>query len=759
MIRIKCTVQDFLTERAISGCTVNVRVLVAPTLFGPVPDLSAAEGFGRQAVTEADGILHFEVDVSDAFRRLERLNQDGTIAGNPVALVEFSTTCDRLQRTRALEKNFGENDTIETVLALDFAKSIVGHTTANSARVWFCLHANRQEGDPYFCEVDTVATAAGPIPLQRHRIVFDGRAKTKVLEVTGLEEDTIYRYVLRYQKGSGVGQPRQGRELTAGEFRTFSEERDRDFLSFAFGSCHLPVHHTALSAGVDAVAREALERWTALSGMSRSRFDMLILMGDQIYADGIKRNFPDDSWFTKFVKRYHQLLEYRDMRKVLASRSTYMILDDHDIADDFGTKKLSQTIVSNGLAAYREFQHALNPGGPGGPFHYHFRRGPAAFFVLDTRTRRTADAEGSEFPVLGRPQLEDVRSWARSEEVLTADVIVLVTSVPLAWLPIETVRKAAEDVLEETVGLLGAIVGTLFGAGPVIHGGIGYLAGNIVAGKIFESKLNDPDLEDQWTFGPNQHELRLILTLLFDLANDLDPSTGEQRPARRRRAVFVLSGDVHMGAVHVIRSNQDGKNGTRNHRANPVIYALTSSPISHPPDTSEAYERVIEHVGDDLNANLNHVFGALTIDLSKRGLSQFFDKDQFLSAVGNERAKFVLDTEGDGLYGAELVGLVPKQRNYGLFSLRRLSGTERRYQFAFSIEGPNGTVGDEFILNLSATTVVPQVPLELRLIARRCLKKSGALSARRDIFALSGVPAGGSVRRALDFIIRTICKE
>jgi hypothetical protein len=51
------------------------------------------------------------------------------------------------------------------------------------------------------------------------------------------------------------------------------------------------------------------------------------------------------------------------------------------------------------------------------------------------------------------------------------------------------------------------------------------------------------------------------------------------------------------------------------------------------------------------------------------------------------------------------------------------------------------------------------VPLELRLIARRCLKKSGALSARRDIFALSGVPAGGSVRRALDFIIRTICKE
>ena len=223
-----------------------------------------------------------------------------------------------------------------------------------------------------------------------------------MIRVTGLDPATQYRYALRRTVAVPGGEPRAGRELTAGEFVTVSDERDARRIAFAFASCHSPIRHGDLSEGIEVVSRESPERWARLATLSRSQFDMLILMGDQIYADGIETNFPEDPWFTKFAKRYHQQWEYREVRRVLASRPTYMILDDHEVRDEYGTEEefddtnaeLTETITREGLRAYRAFQHSHNPEGPDGPpFHYHFRRGPAAFFVLDVRTKRDPEGE------------------------------------------------------------------------------------------------------------------------------------------------------------------------------------------------------------------------------------------------------------------------------------------------------------------------------------------------------------------------------
>ena len=757
MIRITCRVEDFLTQEPISGCTVEPTVFVAPTVFGPIPDMSAAVGIRRSAVTGPDGLLNFDFDVGGEFRRLERLKEQGEIAGAPVSVIQIRTACDHLDRTRPLKGTFGEDEVIEQVFALDFAKSIVGHTTPDSTVLWFCLHAERQDGDPYVCEIDNEQSASGPEPLQSHQTIFDKGANTCILRIRTLQPRTRYTYTLRYQGPEQAGKSREGRVLTVGEFFTFSDERDSRELNFAFVSCHMPVHHRALSAGSTVpAAREALERLAELGALRPSRYDMLLMLGDQIYADGIDRNFPDDIWFTRYAKRYHQVWEYRDLRKAFASRATYMILDDHEIKDDFGTVATDDERVTQGLNAYRAFQHCHNPGGPDGPFYYHFRRGPAAFYVLDARTRRTPNAESVEFPVLGRSQLNDLREWAHSDEAQTADVIFLVSSVPLAWLPVETIRRAAEEAGPEgglKAGLIVGGIGSLFGGGPglpLVFGALGYVFGDDIAESAFDYKKNDPDIEDHWTFGPNQNELQVILTLLFDLANDLDPSTGETHQPARRRAVFILGGDVHMGAIHVIRSNQDAQRGLRDHRANPVIYGLTSSPVSHEPDDNPVYVPIIQHIRDDLKLDLA---GSIRIDLSERGLDRIFDVDKFLSSFGHERAKFVLDTEGQKVYGAELVGLVPQQRNYGVFSMRRVPGSRRRYEFSFSIEGPVVRMMDEFTLDLDSRSVVPRAVLSVRNGARRA-RRSGAVSVRGDLLGFPGVPAGGSVHAALEVIFQ-----
>jgi hypothetical protein len=715
MIRVTCRVEDFTTQEPIDGCTLETRIVVAPRLFGSLPDLSLAEVLTDTTVTPADGRVALEFDAANAFARVEQLVRDGQASGTPVAYVEFAARSDGFELRRAIPRSLAIDDAVDAVLALDFAKCLIGHTTPTTTTLWFCLHKPEAPGEEYSCELREAASDAGSAPLQRHRVRFVARdANTAVVRIEGLEPATHYRYLLRQTRTPPGTDGRTERVLTGGELVTFSDEADAARLAIAFSSCHSPVHHSALSEGQEAASRKSLERWDSLARLPRSRYDMLLLMGDQIYADGIEKNFPrDPEWFTRFAKRYHQQWEYREVRRVLSSRPTYMILDDHEVRDDFGTveefadtnEEETAEIIAEGLRAYRAFQHSHNPGGADGPLHYHFRRGPAAFYVLDTRTRRKPHPENEDFPVLGRAQVDDFRAWAAdSDEARTADVIVLVSSVPPAWFPIEVARQVVEDLSKSA----GAVIGFLAHFGNPVAGAIGYGLGDVLDPVVFSVKLeNKKDVEDQWTFGPNQADLRRVLTILFDLANDLDPRTGEPRPARRKRAVFVLGGDVHMGGAHVIRAAHDGTGGRRDYRDNRAIFALTGSPISHPPEDDRIYREAIEHASDDIDPGIVFVARALDWEVSD---------DSLRDVLGEEPASFVLDTEGDRLFRADLLGSTPA-RNYGLLSMRRIDAPGRQYEFAFSIEGQDESVArTRFTMNLDARRVVP-IPTTPGLIA------------------------------------------
>jgi len=104
--------------------------------------------------------------------------------------------------------------------------------------------------------------------------------------------------------------------------------------------------------------------------------------------------------------------------------------------------------------------------------------------------------------------------------------------------------------------------------GPV-GAGAGYFIGKEIGETLLDESIDEEDIRtkadinDEWTTEQNLPDLERVLDLLFDLANNPHP-----------RAVFVHSGDSHLGAMHVITSAKP------EHRRNMSILQLLSSPIS-----------------------------------------------------------------------------------------------------------------------------------------------------------------------------------
>ena len=725
MINVYLRLLDFMDGTPVSSADVYVTLRVTPilrpgsvnvpTILPPIlpptlqddsfverppsaaDDTTLADGqddvFVERRTSAADGTLGCSFDVSNeafqgAFERQSvriRSLKDGDLYEVGAGL-GVDVACAGLQRSFHLTwlPRLHEPADVRQDIAVDFAKAIVGHTTWEKALLWFSWHGTARAGDRYFCEVESLAT-----PDQRRSFPVEfgdpDPAQTVIVPVDALRPATKYRYLLRLLE-AGAGPDDSGRTLASGEFTTAPEPASSDRLSFVFGSCHFP----AISVNVE--RREALDRWEDLA--RRRDYDLMLLVGDQMYGDDIEHLGND--WFERYANRYHQMWAYRPMCEVLRRTPTYMIFDDHEVADDWGSdpdfSRLEPGREDRALDAYRAFQHSHNPGGrdPTGPFYYSFRWGPAAFFVSDCRSQRRISVS---HPMLGDDQFRALQHWARNE-ARQADVIFFVATVPMAFLPVEEVRGLIKELEKKGEALKGAGIG-FFLAGP-LGAAAGHYIGPRIAGKKLarqdHARLTELDLADMWTYEPNQRELAQVLELLFDLANDV--VNGGKQP----RAVFTLGGDVHLGAMHVIASS------FQKHRKNPFIYQLISSPISNRPIDNTVLLNAARHIQE--GKNISHLDLLAAARDRNKWAEGFFDKNP---------ARFSLHNAIGNSFVTQVWELLA-ERNFGRISFARARKNRRAYQFSLSIEGQSGSLRREMELDLDADGPIGPSPVSSHVV-------------------------------------------
>ncbi len=143
----------------------------------------------------------------------------------------------------------------------------------------------------------------------------------------------------------------------------------------------------------------------------------MIHCGDQIYYDIPNPLKPADlkEYREKYLDAWS---DSRATRRFFTRLPQYMILDDHEMEDNFSNDMSTgwfgstvEAIRQYSLKAYREFQHIHNPQSFGmQALYYCFNYGATQFFVLDTRTERYQN-RNSDNQIISPTQMQLLFKW------------------------------------------------------------------------------------------------------------------------------------------------------------------------------------------------------------------------------------------------------------------------------------------------------------------------------------------------------------
>lgn len=455
--------------------------------------------------------------------------------------------------------------------------AIVGHVTSTSAKVWvrnwepgnvwLALSTMPIEDDKkvrpvveYVSGIPTrirpaFSAAAHPAPanVQFSRVANLSHAtdSTAVFELTQLKPNEKYFYALiRDDQQSNPWELGPDRDVYT--FRTEPDQLPIEEFAFGAFSCHMPF--TADNNLVNA------EMWSLyFEEMSNRSGRFSLGIGDQIYSDGTPKlsiikymNARREelallsdaeqvevmrSWYRDLYRGYWGM-EW--LKKSFARFPTYMIWDDHEIFDGWGSYKkkelarklsswtdfrvddenllIADRLFRAATATYVEYEHCHNPGSRDGPFDYEMIKFGFPFYVLDMRGNRDFEKPHGE-RVLGTKQQERFAAWVARQGKEIPVAMFIVSPVPVAHLS-------------------SALVNTF--DWPIIGAA--------------------DDLRDEWEHSSNWDERDRLLDLLFDFSQNY------------KRPVYILSGDVHVGcAFQLFRESHPDAH----------IYQLTTSAITY----------------------------------------------------------------------------------------------------------------------------------------------------------------------------------
>ncbi len=379
---------------------------------------------------------------------------------------------------------------------------IVGHTTEKTAQIW--VRADDQIKDPYEARTRTLAVLGvfrengkklDPAPcfyfrLQREfartgRIVlghekvrwrdkrypikpntrYEVRIGILVLDdpapmFDGMSDDELIERLPKPEVWIDDLRALPDDQCAAA-FRTFpAEGKEGGKLDFLLGSCRYPgllwkVRHSD----------RIFEPMTRLvSRTDGPRFALMV--GDQIYADALNRFLPlvRADTYEEFQERYITAYSSANMRSFMSRTPTYMILDDHEIEDNWSQDRIRRDskhmLFTLAIDAYLSYQWSHGPRSYGKRLYYRFDYGGFPFFVIDSRTQRYYEGEPGDLTdnhLLGRPtlpgappgQLKRLLDWLINQQARRGNAPKFIVS-PTVFVPNPmSARQDASDKKKE----------------------------------------------------------------------------------------------------------------------------------------------------------------------------------------------------------------------------------------------------------------------------------------------------------------------
>jgi alkaline phosphatase D len=258
---------------------------------------------------------------------------------------------------------------------------IVGATTGNTATFWVRAVS----------EADwAVRVWPRAAPEQARRIFGPTLTRDSdyvgVLEVAGLRPSTAYAYRIELgAPGAGLSSL-DGR---GGEFRTLAPLGARGKLRIVLG------------ADIGTQPKQPI-----FDQIRETDPDLLLLLGDNVYADRIGVDFPS------YAQAYVEGWQIRNLAALLSNVPSLMIWDDHEIVDNFAPGLSDRYAPAR--RAYELFVNSRNPApARAGALYYTFDAADVSFFVLDERSHRSPEdqPDGPDKSMLGAEQKRALLAW------------------------------------------------------------------------------------------------------------------------------------------------------------------------------------------------------------------------------------------------------------------------------------------------------------------------------------------------------------
>ena len=284
------------------------------------------------------------------------------------------------------------------------ARLIIGHVTDTTASIW----VRSEAGYPFAHLKVSPQTKTKKPKTHTRTIQLEGRhGFTGAITFTHLSNSTLYNVEVEFSSArNSLPSLRYCYGNCTGIFRTFPKKGIRSPFSFLLGSCNLHSLGALEWIGI-ADPDPAFEELLLRSNEAGAEF--MIHCGDQIYYDIPPPLKPPD--IGKYREKYVDAwADSRPTRKFLTQLPHYMIMDDHEITDNFDNDKTpnAERFRETAMAVYREFVHIRQPNSYGRQaLYYSFTRGHAEFFVLDCRTER----HSSSGRIIGMRQMSVFKHW------------------------------------------------------------------------------------------------------------------------------------------------------------------------------------------------------------------------------------------------------------------------------------------------------------------------------------------------------------